>query len=183
MENPLRTAVLSPRVTLCHWGIALWGWPLWLGDGSGMVVSSSWWFSIRPTRGPSSCSSVALPDWTYQHCVLLPHALQCKKCANSKLFEFGRSLAFFILCLISLSLDGERKWLLERVSYFFIYSCGSWCVYDYGTQWIAKKKEEGNQREKKQTTLPFSYPIPLLVRGEASYAGVRPGERGHVWSI
>ena len=53
--------------------------------------ASSWWFSIRPTRWPSSCSSVALPDWTYRHCVLLPHTLPCKKCANSKLFAFGRS--------------------------------------------------------------------------------------------
>lgn len=41
--------------------------------------------------------------------------------------------AFLILCLISLSLDRERKWLLERVSDFFIYSYGSWCVYDHGT--------------------------------------------------
>lgn len=152
MENPLRIAVWFPRVTLGHWGMTPRDWTLWLGMGWAFPVPDASQSGPPDDHLPAALQSS--PNELTSTCAPPTHFTVWEKCRLKTVWVWKKPFwfvtgAFLILCLISLSLDREKKWLLGRVSDFFIYSYGAWCVYDHGTQWIVKKKEEGNQREKK----------------------------------
>lgn len=113
MENPLRIAVLFPRVTLGRWGVTLRDWTL---AGGGVGVCSPWRCSIRPTRRPSPCSSAVLPEWTHQH-VRSSHTLYSeRKVQTQNSLSLEEALLVCHCCIFNLVLDFSLSWQRKKVT-------------------------------------------------------------------